>query len=260
MNVVAHEDDDLLFLSPDLLDAVSAGECVRTVFVTAGDTGNGIAYWQARQLGSEAAYAEMAGVRDLWTHSTERAAGKSVEVDVLSARPTISLVFLRLPDGTPNGSGDAVYGHQSLQKLYTGSITEITTADDSATYTRTGLIATLAALMTGFHPTAIHTQDYVGRFGDGDHSDHHATAYFARLANEEYIAPHRFVGFQGYGTAQRPANVSGTDLAAKIRAFQVYASYDRYVCRPWRACRGTIFARWIARQYVIGTIPARSGS
>src|SRR5262245_28199466 len=35
MYVVAHEDDDLLFLSPDLLHDIQSGACVTTVFVTA---------------------------------------------------------------------------------------------------------------------------------------------------------------------------------------------------------------------------------
>lgn len=56
LNVVAHEDDDLLFLSPDLLHNIQAGRCVRTVFVTAGDSGAGAGYWQGREAGSKAAY------------------------------------------------------------------------------------------------------------------------------------------------------------------------------------------------------------
>jgi hypothetical protein len=39
MNIVAHEDDDILFLSPDLVHDIRHGRCVRTVFVTAGDAG-----------------------------------------------------------------------------------------------------------------------------------------------------------------------------------------------------------------------------
>lgn len=257
MNVVAHEDDDLLFLSPDLLNAISAGECVRTVFLTAGDAANGIAYWQARQQGSQAAYAEMAGVRDRWSRATQHFAGNAVEVDSLIARPTISLAFLRLPDGTPDGSGNTLYHNESLQKLYRGSDSAITTVDGSATYTRSGLVAALVALMTTFRPTVIHTQDFAGRFGDGDHSDHHATAYFARLASRQYRAPHLLVGFEGYGVARRPPNVFATALTAKARAFESYARYDKYVCRPWKACTGTTVARWTARQYVVGTIPAR---
>ena len=32
LNIVAHQDDDLLFLSPDLLHNIQAGRCVRTVY------------------------------------------------------------------------------------------------------------------------------------------------------------------------------------------------------------------------------------
>src|SRR6266852_3026889 len=67
LNIVAHQDDDLLFLSPHLLHDVQAGRCVRTVFVTAGDGGGGAGYWQTRENGPKAAYAEMNGVPNSWT-------------------------------------------------------------------------------------------------------------------------------------------------------------------------------------------------
>ena len=59
MNIVAHEDDDLLFLSPALLRDVRRGRCVRTVFVTAGDASERVGgtadqrsvYWHAREVG-----------------------------------------------------------------------------------------------------------------------------------------------------------------------------------------------------------------
>ena len=77
MNIVAHEDDDLLFLSPDLLRDIGAGRCVRTVFVTAGDAAERVGgtadqrsvYWHAREAGSRAAYALMSGVRNSWDRS-----------------------------------------------------------------------------------------------------------------------------------------------------------------------------------------------
>jgi GlcNAc-PI de-N-acetylase len=69
MNIVAHEDDDLLFLSPDLLHDLQAGHTVRTVFITAGDAADQVAggadqqrrYWMAREAGNRAAYAQMSG-------------------------------------------------------------------------------------------------------------------------------------------------------------------------------------------------------
>ena len=37
MVVVAHQDDSLLFLSPDVLHDIQSGACVTTVYLTAGD-------------------------------------------------------------------------------------------------------------------------------------------------------------------------------------------------------------------------------
>src|SRR4051812_27265299 len=67
MNIVAHEDDDLLFLSPDLIHDVQAGRCVRTVFVTAGAFPGATDYGGQREAGSRAANALMAGVANSWT-------------------------------------------------------------------------------------------------------------------------------------------------------------------------------------------------
>ena len=37
--IVAHEDDDLLFITPGVLRAIRSGSAVRTVYLTAGDDG-----------------------------------------------------------------------------------------------------------------------------------------------------------------------------------------------------------------------------
>src|SRR6476620_1769830 len=70
LNFVAHEDDDLLFLSPDLLHDIHNGRCVITVFLTAGDAGDVSSYWLARENGSKAAYAQMAGLANSWAQSS----------------------------------------------------------------------------------------------------------------------------------------------------------------------------------------------
>src|SRR4051812_7184638 len=51
LNIVAHEDDDLLFLSPNLLQDIQTDHCVRTIVVTAGDGGAGTTYWEDREAG-----------------------------------------------------------------------------------------------------------------------------------------------------------------------------------------------------------------
>ena len=129
--------------------------------------------------------------------------------------------------------------------------------DGAATYTRQGLISVLMALMDEFHPTLIATQDYVGVFGDGDHPDHHATAYFTRQAQSLYAIPHTFVGYQDYATSDLPANVSGTDLSDKSAAFYTYAPYDPEVCQTPSACANGGYAAWLQRQY---TVSAQQGN
>ena len=105
LNIVAHEDDDLLFLSPTVLHAVQGGSTVCTIFVTAGDAGNSETYWMGRQNGMQAAYAEMAGVSNSWNQADAGISGHPMPLFTLSAMPAISLIFMHLPDGNPNGTG-----------------------------------------------------------------------------------------------------------------------------------------------------------
>ena len=54
----AHQDDDLIFMSPSLMDDVASGG-VWTVYLTAGDAGLGEDYWRGREEGERAAYSAM---------------------------------------------------------------------------------------------------------------------------------------------------------------------------------------------------------
>ena len=254
MNVVAHEDDDLLFLSPDLLHAVQGGGKVRTVFVTASDDGQAASYWQSLEKGAQAAYAEMAGVADSWTQTDAGIAGHPMPLDTLNGNPNISLVFMRLPDGNLDGSGFASQGYQSLQKLWTGQISSITAVDGSSSYTKSSLISTLTSLMTAFQPTQIHTQDYAGSYGDGDHSDHHTVAYLTRAAAQNYTTPHTLTSYLDYSSSNLPVNVSGADLTAKQNAFYTYGAYDDTTCTSQSSCAGTDYASWLQRQYTVSQV------
>ena len=80
-------------------------------------------------------------------------------------------------------------------------------------------------------------EDFVGTFGDGDHSDHHAAAYFAQAAQQAYGTSVAFAGYIDYGTVDMPVNVTGADLTAKSNAFYTYAPFDSDQCNlsPQRA-------------------------
>ncbi|MEK6345738.1 MAG: hypothetical protein V4737_18155, partial [Curtobacterium sp.] len=60
LDVVAHPDDDLLFQGSDLRASIESGACVRTVVVTAADSGYPAWYWRERQTGLVGADAALA--------------------------------------------------------------------------------------------------------------------------------------------------------------------------------------------------------
>lgn len=254
LNIIAHEDDDILFLNPDLLHDIQNGKCIVTVFVTAGDDNQGNIYWLSREEGAKAAYAEMAGVSDSWNEIDAGVAGHSVPVFTLAGNSSISLIFMRLPDGNIDGSGFSNNNFESLQKLWQGNIGVIHPVDGSFSYSKSDITNTLSYFMNVYNPDQIRTQDYVGSYGDGDHSDHHTVGYFAKSANQNYTKAHTFTGYLDYQISNYPANLSGTDITQKQNAFFAYTPYDSSVCQTPSQCSGQNYGQWLLRQYISGTI------
>lgn len=56
LNIVAHPDDDLLFMNPDIAEELERGEKVYVVYLTAGDDGNGRKYIDNRMKAAEETY------------------------------------------------------------------------------------------------------------------------------------------------------------------------------------------------------------
>nr|OQO23502.1 hypothetical protein B0A51_12418 [Rachicladosporium sp. CCFEE 5018] len=88
--IVAHQDDDLLFLNPSLLRAVRAGRDIITVYLTAGDAGRPEPYWRGREAGVRAAGANKDSTRKmnrpcptLWTDPMRN--------------PTLTLAYITWP-------------------------------------------------------------------------------------------------------------------------------------------------------------------
>lgn len=219
MNIVAHPDDDLLFLSPDLLHDISAGKCIVSVFITAGDAGLDSKYWLKREEGIKNAYAKMDDSK-------------------------VTLVFLRLPDGNFEGTGYKSNNQQSISGLYRRKIAKINSLDGSKTYTKESLIKALLLLMQTYKPVEIHTQDFLGKPGQGDHSDHYFTGYFVRLAEDKYQRPHTIVSYLDYLVQSKPINISEKDYLDKRNAFMSYAQHDAEALKQ-------NYLPWLWRQYKI---------
>jgi LmbE family N-acetylglucosaminyl deacetylase len=250
---VAHEDDSILFMNPDLDLAIHDGRCVRTVVVTAGDDGQGLSYALGRERGAMAAYAEMAGTADVWRGFSVRVNRCVIRGYKLVEDPRVSLLFMRLPDGDGSGGGFSADGYQSLQKLWAGPETAVTAIDGSATYTMYGLVTTLADEMRAFRPDFIGTQDFVGAFGDSDHSDHHAVAYLTRAAVKHYPRPYILESYEDYAINNSPVNLSPEATQEKEETWFAYAPYDTHVCQTVTVCEQVHVASFWQREYVLSS-------
>ncbi len=256
-NVVAHPDDDLLFLSPDLLRDVRAGGCVTTIYLTAGDAGRGAEYWSAREKGARAAYAKMYAAENHWRHDALYVNDHVIASSTLVARPSIRLVFLRLPDGGLNGRGFG-FGHGGLQQLWSGAASGVTSVDSVNSYFRDDLVLTLRELLQDASPQIVRTLDFRPAphgFGSGDHSDHVATGYLTEAALGAGNAALK--GYLGYLAVDAgPKNVEDSLLHAKTDAFMAYAKYDSAIpCKSSEQCgnrrTGGGYSDWLPRQYRI---------
>jgi hypothetical protein len=87
MYVVAHTDDDLLFVSPDLLHDLQSGRCLRTIFTTAGEAGEGEYYWSSLERGIRDTYSEMAGVPNNWSQVDDGISGRTIPTYELAGAP-----------------------------------------------------------------------------------------------------------------------------------------------------------------------------
>ncbi|WP_405474817.1 chitobiase/beta-hexosaminidase C-terminal domain-containing protein [Paenarthrobacter ilicis] len=252
MQVVAHTDDDLLFLSPDFMRDIQAKRCVQTVFTTAGEAGEGASYWRGLEAGIRASYAKMAGVADSWTTSDAGVPNRPLTKQTLNGAPNVSVVFMRLPDGFPDGDGSAAYNAQSILKLWDGRLSSIRPVDNAATFTKSQFQTALNRLVANFQPTTFRSQDWTGNFNNPyDHSDHWATAKFAQLATRSYMGPHTSSAYDAYVIDEYPQNVTGAELNAKVDTFVRFSDFDMYICSsPGEGCPDSPYDEWLKRQYI----------
>ncbi|GAB3694313.1 PIG-L family deacetylase [Saccharopolyspora tripterygii] len=237
LQVVAHPDDDMLFMSPDVPLAIRAGARVTTVFLTAGesDVQPQAEYAAGRQAGARAAFAAMAGVADEWTRSVLELPGhRLVEWQRLRHRPSVSLVFFGLPDDNNPSSRHALSrlwhdpGHRERTITAAGSIVP------SVGHDRDSVIECLVRLRETFAPTLVRAQDprpdprYQLHWGGAhDHPDHVAAARFAETALRGTGLP--LLHYRDYNIADAPPNLPERVVADKRAVFARYAEHDPQV-------------------------------
>ncbi|HUR07531.1 MAG TPA: PIG-L family deacetylase [Nonomuraea sp.] len=254
MQVVAHEDDDLLFMNPDIDDSIRAGMASVTVFMTAGQiTGTGNTDEQRarnRQRGIQDAYARMAGVPDAnpaaqeeWHGTAWSIAGRQVERYTLTDHPQVQLVFMNLRD-------DQLGWYYAVDDFIDHTvIPENGLVSQSFSYVFDDVGAVLAGLMDHYRPTVLRGQDPLpdSRYNPG-HGDHVAAAKFAADAAESYGSPLVQVNYRDYNIEDVPVNLSVQARDRKSAILGNYLHYDPFDPEGWqlrmyyRWARGTAWA------------------
>lgn len=221
LTIVAHEDDDLLFMQPDLDEAILRGTGVTTVYVTAGDGGRGYGKAEDRYEGLKAAYGALVGNFD-WVCGWIERDGHPLEHCRLAAAQ-LSLVFV----GYPDGGRTANLGHGLLQ-LWQGAVASATTvARRWTTYDRDQLIALIAHVIDDTAPTTLRTLDLAGHRGAHpedypDHPDHVLAGALALVATAASSRSPELIAYRGYSNADEPANSGAATLARSLRRLAYY--------------------------------------
>lgn len=244
VTVVAHLDDDLLFVNPGISDRLHEGWCIVTVHLIGGADNSKFDYVLTRERAIRRTYARMAGVRNAWTESTVSIAGQPVHRMVLDAMPHVALYELRLPGAQVRG------GRAPLALLWDegASISSYPIGTDSrgvARYDRAALTSTLGAILA--HATRIYTlnPDTVPFL---EHPDHiyaaRATREAARTAGVHVPISYHLT----YVSAGLPANLSTRATQLKRDQVATYFAMDG-------GDIGQIFGEyewngnWVARRY-----------
>ncbi|MFJ6138817.1 hypothetical protein [Kitasatospora sp. NPDC092286] len=272
VQIVAHQDDDLLFMNPDVSSSIRRGFPVVTVFITAGDANRGPAYARDRQRGVRRAYAQMAGVRGCgddgsgcWMREVYRPVegGPAVERDTLRSATYTRVVFLNLPEWTDR---DAAYlGGEALDRLWRDPALSSSTLDmDGAggvwpqRYDRAALIGVLNGLLAAEEATLVRVQDPAPDPSlAADHGDHIRAAWFGQAAVDRYSATGRrrvvVEHYRDYNTRNSPANLASAESAGKHATFEgAYAPTDDELAdelTPGVCADQKRYRCWQSRQY-----------
>ena len=231
----AHQDDWQLFMNPSAFRNVLDGntKCV-FIHMTAGDAGLGTSsggrkhpLYLAREHGAESAIRFMADSDDRPPVEKVASAMKFNDHPIyrVSYRDTVAY-FLRVPDGSPAGTGYADTGYQSLKRLADGQIDTLSAIDGTTSYRGwKDLVATLRAIIDferGPAPSVqLNVPEPDSTINPNDHADHFMTAKAALDATEGLTGARRLLYYVGYASAEHPENLGGQDRDMKCAVYAV---------------------------------------
>lgn len=238
--VVAHPDDDLLFMSPTVPRSLDDPDSeVHIVYVTSGSSS--FTYAQDRESGIRAAYAVATGEPNAWTFTTRTFGGQPVQVGTLDGDSSLHVYFMRVRGG--------------LLDLWRSDVTTRTVVGTSGFHTYSTLVDALEEIILDIAPDHVATLDPTEFAHGSDHVDHVGAARFALSARQRYTAPHSFAIHRGYNLvhAPLPANLSAREYDDKEWVFQNYAIHDDNFCENAQSPQQCTLHDWypahVGREY-----------
>lgn len=222
--IMAHQDDWEAFRGEFAYgDAHNTSNKIVFIHTTAGDAGQTTGWWEAREAGAISAVRSALRPMPL-TSNVQSVHGHPLQRYV-SANTVV--YFMRLPDGSPGGTGYPSTGFESLS-LLRDSNKPIVAVDGSTSYRSwTDFCDTLSAIVdlesqgvAEDHPW-INAADYAPTTNPGDHADHKATSDAVRT-----FASSRFnrAWFLTYSIQACAADLSGGALTSKKATFDAYSN------------------------------------
>jgi hypothetical protein len=260
MYVVAHQDDDLLFMNPDIQNSIASGNRVVTVYTTNGclacdDSVADVQYWIGRADGDFNVYTYMVNPANAsdsksvlpsgWSYAKVSVANTQVATYHYKNGADVTLVFLQIPDiaavdetikwlWQAEGASDKTLSCLNLCPYGAPALPEVS-------YTRQRLIDVLAGLMSYYKADSVSTTDGTNLYqtgfngpGGGDapeNPSHFFSGLFTTVAAAQSEAtdtgtPRVVRLYRGYTIVNEPENLSDEEAFPKLLSFARYALYD----------------------------------
>ncbi|MFJ4573704.1 ricin-type beta-trefoil lectin domain protein [Streptomyces sp. NPDC088846] len=260
---MAHPDDDLFFMNPEIMRTIRERCPLHTVYLTAGDDAianriKALEYVDRREYGVRSAYAAMAGAADDWDQSDVQVGDIQVRSFLLDGRARsadVRLTFLDLHDGLPHGQEA-----NSVLKLFDGTKKSVYGFLGAPRYSEQRLLATLSTLVRSSRAERVLTMDHdnasfaFGLGGGVDHSDHGIAARYFRKVGYALGVP--VMSYLAYTMSAMKANLTPGQAAEKERVARWYIAKRRCRATGWCAnvppYRGSLqedWKLWLHRQY-----------
>lgn len=225
----AHEDDDLLFMNPDIASDIEAGYNVWVTYLTAGELPCeshdpcGMDYADGRVQGEHAAYAEAAGVPNEWTYEEMWFDDHPVAVDHLDGTNVhLAFTYVHAAAWPEDACGD-------LYRMLDDDSYVAEPIDGRPAYTKDSFVSMLSSIIDYVAPDYIRTGSTIGH-RNGDHVDHTAAAILAADADVDENGDTRIRRdeYEGYviATDRYSDNVDGYWRDRKQSIWDAYKPFD----------------------------------